>query len=224
MFAELDQRTVMALARIGTVRSEPAGTVLFRQGARGEEFMALLTGSLRVSAETEEGQRITLSILGAGESIGEMALLDDTRRSATVEVMEDATLLVIDRQSFNALITSRPDMALLLLRNLSRRLRQRSADVADIAYLDVYRRLARKLLQLAEEQGDASPEGIFLKTPLTVETLATMIGAEEGGVAQLLTMLENEGTLSHVDNHVSIHDLHRLNERFFTPRVAKRHV
>jgi CRP-like cAMP-binding protein len=177
---------------------------------------------LRVSAETEDGQRVTLSVLGPGESIGEMALLDDSHRSATVEAVEDSTILVIDRNSFHVLIRSRPDLALLIMRNLSRRLRQRTADIVDIAYLDVYRRLSRKLLQLAEEQGDRVPDGICIKAPLAIETLATMIGAEEEGVAHLVTMLENEGTLSHCENHITVHDLHRLHERFFTPRVLKR--
>lgn len=222
IFSELDEQTLKVITQIGVIRTDPAGFVLFRQGERGDEFYAILKGSLRVSAETEDGQSLTLAVLGPGESFGEMALLDDVHRSATVEVVEECRLLVIDRKSFNSLLHARPEVALMLLRNLSRRLRQRTVDIADIAYLDVYRRLSRRLLQLANEQSTRWEDGIHITPPLTIDTLSTMIGADPEGVTYLLAMLENDGTLSHVDDHVVIHDLHRLHERFFSPRVLRR--
>lgn len=210
LFSELSQEDLAELEMAAGTLTLKAGERLMRQGQEGAEFYAILSGSLQLSVRSGgDGEPFVVAVLGPGDYLGEMALLDETPRSATADALEPCELIVLERQRFLEVVRSRPEVALSLLRGLARRLRKTNEDAAAIAHLDVYQRLVRKLCQLASEQG-AQSGAVTLDKPLTPEVLGPMIGAEAAGVKLLLDLMEFEGAVLRSGDRLTLRDVEAL--------------
>ena len=119
LFEGCSRRQLKAVARISEVREVPAGTVLTRKGADGDEFFLILDGKARAVVTSRKR-----SILGPDDFFGEMSLLDGGPRSATVVAETAMRLLVIRRQDFSRLLSEVPELTRSLLTVLSRRVRR----------------------------------------------------------------------------------------------------
>lgn len=109
------------LQRIGELVDEvdlPSGRVLMRQGESGAEMLVVVDGSARI-----ERDGAVIADSGAGEVLGEIALLDGGPRTATVTLTRDSRLLVLGRREFQAVMDELPDVRLRVLEAVARRLR-----------------------------------------------------------------------------------------------------
>ncbi len=113
----------------------PKGTVLFREGELGRNMFIIQKGKVQVRKRVGSGEKV-LSELGEGEFFGEMALLMEMDRSATVEVIEDSKILVVTPETFETLLRSNIDIALKMLRKLASRLRALD-DHLEVALLEM---------------------------------------------------------------------------------------
>jgi CRP-like cAMP-binding protein len=119
LLQECTSRQLREIARISEVYEAPAGTVLTSAGELGTEFCMILDGAARVEVPGGRGGR-----LGPGEFFGEMSLLDEGPRSATVVADTAIRLLTIKRRNFATLLKEAPALTLKILATLSRRVRQ----------------------------------------------------------------------------------------------------
>ncbi|HEX5615852.1 MAG TPA: cyclic nucleotide-binding domain-containing protein [Acidimicrobiia bacterium] len=117
VFANLSQRELRQVVKSSATRDVAAGEVLVAEGTSGREFFVLLGGSVKVS---RNGRKVT--VLGPGSSFGELALLDDGPRTATVTAETAATVLVLGRREFDRLLTGSSAFARKLLAALAHRL------------------------------------------------------------------------------------------------------
>jgi CRP-like cAMP-binding protein len=141
---------------------------------------------VRISKDGGEGPR-PLALLGAGEFFGEMAILNDKPRTATAEVVEDARVLVLDARTFEAMVVGNTEIAVRLIKKLSRRLDSANALVEILLQQDPRVRVILGLSRLAEEFGSQRPEGVYI--PTTTAELAGQIGLEEARVIEVLMRL-----------------------------------
>jgi CRP/FNR family transcriptional regulator len=124
----LDNKDLQVLAKSCQERSYPAGTTIFSQGDSGVGLYVLKSGKVQITQATHPDRaEEDLGTLGSGDVLGEMALLDDLPRSATVTALEDVTALVLPVWEFRSFLRSHADIALKLLAVLSRRLRRAEA-------------------------------------------------------------------------------------------------
>src|SRR4029078_13218354 len=101
----------------------PAGSIIFRQAEPGDAFYLVATGSVGVYSSGQSGADVKLvKVLNAGEPFGEMALLTNSTRTATIKAETDCEVLRLDRSSFLDLVREQPSVALSLAATLSRRL------------------------------------------------------------------------------------------------------
>lgn len=114
----LDDHILSVLRSIATVRTHPAGTVLTHQGETERTFYVLEEGWAVVSRQMEDGQNHVLATLGPRQTFGEMALLDDNPRLATVKTITEATVLEITAEQFRALLQTDPDLAIHITRRI----------------------------------------------------------------------------------------------------------
>ncbi|MBI3925860.1 MAG: Crp/Fnr family transcriptional regulator [Armatimonadetes bacterium] len=219
LFHGLEPSTLQGVADIVETRELARGEVLFEQGEEGNEFFVVQRGSLGLTARADD-KPLTLGVLGPGEYLGEMALIDQFPRSASAKALQDSVLLAIRRPAFTELIRGNPDLAMALLQGMARRLRKTNQDAAAIANMSVYRRLARKLLDIASSHGQEVEDGVRLEVPLTVDTLASMIAADLQGVKLLVDLLEHEKVLSRQDDHFVIHKIRPLLDPEFPYKLA----
>lgn len=196
IFADLDPASLAALERITETRDYPEGAVIVSQEERGEALFVLVRGRVKVVLYGQSGREVILSIFGSpGDFFGEMSLLDDQPRSATVMAAERSRLLVLSRSAFQEHLTAHPRSALRVLTELSRRLRRADEVIGNLALLDVYGRLAGKLREMAAADGEEREDGILIRQRPTQSEIAAMIGTSRETVSRALSELARRGFL-----------------------------
>jgi CRP/FNR family transcriptional regulator, cyclic AMP receptor protein len=171
-------------ARFG--REFPVGSVVFREGDAGGQMYVIQSGRVKISKNLSAGPR-TLAILGAGEFFGEMAILNDKPRTATAEVLEDAKMLILDSRTFEAMVTGNTEIAVRLIKKLSRRLDSANALIEILLQQDPRVRVILGISRIAEEFGDKRPDGVYV--PTTTAELASEVGVEEPKVIETMARL-----------------------------------
>jgi CRP/FNR family cyclic AMP-dependent transcriptional regulator len=154
-----------------------------------DSLYIILSGRLKVMMSDADGKEVILSILGPGEFFGEMGLIDDNPRSASVVAIEPCELLAIMRRDFKKCMTDNVEMAMAVMRGLVRRLREADRKIGSLALLDVYGRVARLLLDMSE-----TVDGQKMVTKrLPKQDIAKMIGASREMVSRVMKDLQTGG-------------------------------
>jgi CRP/FNR family transcriptional regulator/CRP/FNR family cyclic AMP-dependent transcriptional regulator len=201
---------IVGLAHRRTFRR---GEVVFHQGDAGDALHIVETGRLKVIVYGESGSETVLSILGPGESFGELALIDGEPRSATVQALEPAQTVSVRRDEFLALLRTHPETNERLLVALVAKIRQLTDTVSDLAFLDLEGRLAKKLLELAALHGSETGGVAEIEVPLTQEDLAAMVGATRASVNKVLGWYEDRHLISRLGRRITLLDPERLRRR-----------
>jgi CRP-like cAMP-binding protein len=163
-----------------------SGQIIFHMGDPAGLLYIITSGKIRIAYASSDGQEAVLAILGAGDFFGELALLDDSPRSASAESMETTYTLTLHRDEFLGFIDNNPAFARQVLNVLARRIRHLNNQISDIFFLDLPARLARTLLHLAEEHGKPDDDGIVIELSLTQTDLAEMTGATRVSINKAL--------------------------------------
>jgi len=194
IFAHLDPNTAGELERLGEVRQFAAGAVIVGQDDPGDALFVLVQGKVKVVLFGKQGREMILSMFKTpGDFFGEMSLLDDEPRSATVVAVEPATLFVLSRAAFRAHVEAQPATALRVLQEVSRRLRQADRVIGNLALLDVWGRVAGKLRELARADGTEVEDGIVIKDRPTQTEIAAMVGTSRETVSRAISEFTRRG-------------------------------
>jgi CRP/FNR family cyclic AMP-dependent transcriptional regulator len=181
----------------------------------GEIVYIILEGTVKIYVMRPDGTEVILAILGAGEIVGEMSLVDSFERSASVITLEPCTFLLMGRATFWTSLKEMPTMASNLINILSRRVRLSNARAESLAALDIYGRVAAQLLAFAKEYGEVAPNGdVLIPLRLTQSDLASIIGASRVRVNQALSFYKKRNYLSvNSTNQITIHNSEALSRR-----------
>ncbi|HEX9396768.1 MAG TPA: Crp/Fnr family transcriptional regulator [Burkholderiales bacterium] len=189
LFASFPDEQLRLLAMAVTRRSTPRSTVVMGAGDATDSLYIVLSGRLKVMMGDADGKEVILSIIGPGEFFGEMGLIDDEPRSASVVSIEACELLSLAKRDFKKCLAENFEMAQEVMRNLVRRLREADRKIGSLALLDVYGRVARLLLDMAET---VNGEKIVTKR-LPKQDIAKMIGASREMVSRVMKDLQTGG-------------------------------
>lgn len=191
IFDPLPEPWLQRLAQGASIRAVPRNATVLHTGDRTDNLYVILAGSLRVLVSDEEGREVILSILHPGEFFGEMGVIDDHPRSATVEAVEPVELVVISKAEFRRCLEENFDLALYIMRSLVKRLRQADRKIESLALMDVYGRVARVLLDMAQDRG-----GVLFVDPMpSRQTIAKMVGASREMVTRVMKDLQADGLI-----------------------------
>jgi CRP/FNR family cyclic AMP-dependent transcriptional regulator len=208
LFSGLDRSELEKFAEVTREKSYPKGSVILFEDDPGDSLFVVREGRVKVVLIGEDGREVILGVLGVGEYFGELSLIDDRPRSAHVIAMEDSNLLVLRREDFRKRVESSPSVAWGLLTELSRRLRRADDKIGGLVLLDVPGRIARLLLDLAEESGTNAIE----KT-LTHQTIAQMIGASRETVSRAMKDFQDAGWITVERRRIALADRAALEQR-----------
>ena len=195
LFAELDERELASIAAVAKTRRYAKDDVVFHADESGDVFCLIKEGQVKVTMISPEGKEIILSLLGPGEFFGEMALIEDEPRSATVVATEVLELVTIWRSDFLQILAENFSITKKVLMEMSHRLRNASNRIESLATMDVYGRLARFFLDLAREQGKSLDNGYVAVTRPTHQAIANMIGTSRETVSRLIHDLMRQNLL-----------------------------
>ena len=203
IFGMLNDESLRALTSVAMLRHIPRNTIVLHAGDTTDNIYFVLSGVLKVQVSDEEGREVILSMLGPGELFGEMGVLDDHPRSATVLAVEPSELVVIGQADFKQCLARNPDVSLFIMRNLTKRLRLADRAIESLALLDVYGRVARLLLEAAE-----TVDGRKVVThKLTKQDIAKMIGASREMVSRVMRDLTAQGHIHESNGQLILVDL-----------------
>ncbi len=209
----LDPEQSEALRDHGIVRSFRKGQAIFHQGGSSDRVVVLLKGRVKVSTLTEEGKEIVLAFRGPGDLLGELSALDGEARSASVETIEPVEALAVPASDFRSFLIAHPEVALLLLRMLSRRLRDADRKRVEYGAHDTVGRVSARLVELAERYGEPVKRGVQIGLPISQEELAGWTGASREAVSKALQTLRKVGWVVTERRRITVLDLESLRRR-----------
>ena len=189
LFSSLTDEELQPIVDMATTRSLPANSIVVNEGDQTESLYVILSGRVKVFLSDEDGKEITLAIEGPGDYFGEM-VLDGGPRSASVMTVEPAQFSIIQKADIEKYLHNNPAVALNIIRQLISRIRTLTDSVRSLALLDVYGRLRKLLLDLAEEQPDGER---VIKEKITQQELANRVGASREMISKILKDLSIGG-------------------------------
>jgi CRP/FNR family cyclic AMP-dependent transcriptional regulator len=189
LLSALNEQQIESLAAASARRNFPKGRTIVSEGEPSQSLYILLSGRAKVQRSDSEGKEVILAVLGSGDFFGEMSLIDDAPRSASVITIESCDFMSIAKESFKAMLLQSNEMCMQVMRGLVRRLREADQKIETLALLDVYGRVARVLLDFSEQVNGER----VVRNRLPRQEIAKMIGASREMVSRVMKGLEIDG-------------------------------
>ncbi len=208
LFAVAAPQTVDQLARTSRRRTIERNEMLFAAGERATSIYIVDTGMFRVFNSSAQGTEPTLALIHEGEIIGELGVLDDLPRSASIAALRRSEIVEIPAASFRAAYGSDPAISRQMVVLLGARLRTVTDGLADLAYLDLGGRLAKYLVAESERRQD-----LTFRLPLTQAELGQLLGGARQSVNQVVGFFEQAGLIALDGRTVRILDEQGLRRR-----------
>lgn len=215
LFRDLSAAQLQELSPLLHRKTFAAGATLMSAEQAGEVVYFIVSGTVKVYSEHEDGSEVILSILGPEEIVGEMSALDQPMRSASVVTLESTKVVWIDRGMFHRCLLTMPRLAYNLACVLSARLRMADEQIRSLARLEVENRVARQLIAFAKRYGQEQANGdMHIPIRLTQGDIGALIGASREHINKVIVAYKERGYLS-VDRHyhITIHNSQALAKR-----------
>ena len=191
LFSMLSEVQLQLLTQVLSRKAYPKNSTIIAAGDPTDAMYIVVSGRLKVVMSDKEGQEVILAILDQGEFFGEMGLIAQAPRSATVTTIEPCELLTITRADFTKCLQGNFDLTMNVIRGLVKRLREADKKIGSLALMDVYGRVARLLLETAET---IDGQKVITKK-LTKRDIAKMIGASREMVSRVMKELQTSGRI-----------------------------
>lgn len=188
LFNHLSDDDLAILSKHATVRSYKKNTVIVNKGDETSSLYIIIEGNLNAYIEDNHGKELILSKMGTGEAFGELSLLSNIERSASVITTTAAKLAIISKDVFMDFLSKNPTIAFNIIQSLISRIHNLTENVSSLALLDVYGRIVQVLYKNAVEQN-----GQLITNRLTHQDIANMIGASREMVSKILKDLRQGG-------------------------------
>ncbi|GIQ70195.1 catabolite gene activator [Xylanibacillus composti] len=196
LFQQLKPEQLAHIAEISTRASYKPGTILFHENDPGNVFYIVASGSVKIYTSSSSGEEKILTTFKAGDSFGELALIDGKPRSASAQTLETSTLYSIQARDFLAVLRQHFEISLGIMQELSKRLRDTNQHVHDLTFLDARTRLVKNLIILANRSGIRNGNTIQIKMMLNYDELSRMAGVQKNVLTEVIREFEQKGLLT----------------------------
>jgi len=212
IFSGLAETELAFLSQRAVPRRFAPGEIVFGEGEPCQGLYVVETGHVRIFKSSSGGREHVLSVDGAGSSVAELPVFDGGSYPASVAAVDNATLLFISKQDFQALCLAHPQVSLKVLRVVGARLRRLVGIIEELSFSTVRHRLASFLLRAAQKQGKRKDGSVEVTLPASNQEFAAQIGTVRELVSRNLSRLQAEGILEINGREVLIRDLEALEE------------
>ncbi len=209
IFSGLTENELKFLAQRAVLRRFSPGELVFSEGEPCSGMYVVESGHVRIYKSSASGREQVLNIEGPGSSVAELPVFDGGNYPASVSAVEEAALLFVSKQDFQALCLAHPQVALKVLRVVGARLRKLVGIIEELSFTTVRHRLASFLVRLAQH-GKRAEHGIEVTLPSSNQELAAQIGTVRELVSRNLSRLQAEGLIRMDGRSVFIPDLQAL--------------
>jgi CRP/FNR family transcriptional regulator, cyclic AMP receptor protein len=195
-------------------RSFGAGTHIFREGDLGLQLHLILSGEVKITRSGPRGAEVVFAMLMPGDLFGELALLEEgAMRTADAVAVQPTECLTLERDALIAFLDEDRKRMWHLIRFLSAYIRRKDDSFAEVAFLDIQGRVARKILELARTHGDPAAGGTRIRVRISQRTLAGMVAASRENVNRALSRFAALGDISIERGYITILDAASLRRR-----------
>lgn len=170
-----------------------AGQEIFREGSPGDQMYVILEGEVEILKAAQAGSAKVLSTLGKGEFFGEMALIDDSPRSASAVAKVDTKLLGMTESVLDSYIQTNPDFASKMIRNLAKRLRGANKLIEQALAGNTPKVVMEGLAEYARERGTATVKGLRVSVPAFADWATSHLGIPEKLIPAIVRTLVERG-------------------------------
>lgn len=193
LFAHVDDESLAAIGELLIERRIPKHQTIVEEGLAGDYMYVIREGQVKVTKLSGDGREKILELMGPGDFFGEMSLLDGAVRSASVKSMSETRILALSRNDFLKELRRNPDLAMAVIQELTRRVRQMDEQASSLSFQRVKERTRGLLLRLAKET--PGPDGRLVTPALTHQQIADMVGTSRETVTRVVKRLKLEGWL-----------------------------
>jgi CRP/FNR family cyclic AMP-dependent transcriptional regulator len=197
LFVGLQKEVIAAIEGIATKRIFPKGTIVISEGDQSDSLYIVIKGKANAIRDNEEGKQIVLNVFRPLDYFGEMSFFDKECRSATVITKEQSEFLIIPRKDFWDIMHAHPDIALNLVRLLVEKMRKATRQIEELAFMDVYGRVARFLTETVNDQG-------VIVDKITHQEIANMVGSSRETVTRIMNELIDRGYIIKKDRQIRL--------------------
>ena len=197
IFSGLTQAQISELSSTVVKQRFKRGQLIIEQGKKGESLFIILAGRARVVMTDRRAKEVILNILGPGDYMGEMSLIDGKSHSASVKTEIQTDVLVLSHAEFMRCLADNQSIAIWMIKGLVQRLRKSSEKVSSLALMDVYGRVAKVLVDAAEPTGD---HDLLIREKMTRQDIAKMVGASREMVSRVMRDFEEQGFIKTRDD------------------------
>lgn len=215
IFSELSETEVLFVAGRVSLREFKKGQVILYEEDTNQYMYSVLKGEVKVFYTTEDGKESVVAFHGAGESFGEVSLIDQQTIPATVAAVEPSLVMIVGRDDFFEIVYNLPKVMNQLLLLLSGRLRQSWSQVRMLHFKDASYRVMTAIRDLSLDRGESVPEGVLIKLRLTHQNIADMTGLTRETVTRVIDKWKKMELITiNEDRHMLIKD------KFFEENVV----
>jgi CRP/FNR family transcriptional regulator, cyclic AMP receptor protein len=206
VFSTLEQEDLERIAQLAVPRSFAPGQIVFREGDASDTCYVVRSGRARAIREHADGRTITLATFGPGDIFGELAMFEDELRSATVEAVQDTSVVAVLGPDMRRLMVEHPEISMRLVVALGRRLRETNDRLAKQSFQTVQSRVAVVLSELVAQAVAAGASGQEVLLTATQADLAKLAGSSRESASRFLAVLERAGVISQGRGRLVVHD------------------
>jgi len=188
LFSLLRDTQLVLLTQVLLRKPYPKNSTVVAAGDPADALYIVISGRLKVIMSDKEGKEVILAILNQGDFFGEMGLIDQAPRSATVVAIDSCELLTMTRADFTKCLQKNFDLTMNVILGLVKRLRDADRKIGSLALMDVCGRVARLLMEMAE-----TVDGQKVVTKLPKQQIAKMVGATREMVTRVMKEMETGG-------------------------------
>lgn len=190
LFSSVKQEDIQKIEMITFFQKFQPGDIIFMEGDPGQTLYMIKSGWIKIARISPQGREKTLALLGKGDCMGELALLDNKGRSATAQTLTRTETLCIDSQDFQKLLDEYPSISRTVIKILTERLRRANKEIENLIFHDVLYRLISFFLEKGEIKGNT-----LVVTRFPQREIASLIGTSRETVSRLLNELVGDELL-----------------------------
>lgn len=202
LFTDLEEDELQTIASHAAIKSYPKNAIIINEGDDTNSMYIIQSGKVKVFLSNEDGKEVILKIMKPGDYFGELSILDSAPRSASIMTMEPCKFSIICKEDFDMAMDAHPEMARKLVTELTRTIRRLTDSVRNLALMDVYGRVARTLLDMADDVDGNQ----VINQKLTHQDIARMIGSSREMVSRIMKDLQKGGYITSESKRIVINE------------------
>ncbi|MFD2647664.1 Crp/Fnr family transcriptional regulator [Devosia albogilva] len=210
MFAALPDEQLDVLVSGAVQRRYRPGEAVFEQGEEAKHFFVLLSGRLRVTQVTAEGQQVIVRMVNPGDLFGIAKALSRTDYPGTATAVIDSAAVAWPMSRWSQLVQDFPHFAVGAMQTMGDRLQEAHTRMRELATEEVERRVAHAVLRLGNQAGRKEPAGIRIDFPISKQDIAEMTGTTLHTVSRILSAWEAAGLVESGRQKLLLKNPHRL--------------